>query len=56
MERKDKKRDVEHLATVKMLGLRYLISYDRHFKKFIEHKTPKEFIKELGLKESNTEY
>lgn len=44
---KIKDKDVEHLATVKMLKLKYLISYDEHFKKFSEYKTPREFIKEL---------
>ena len=51
-----KDKDLEHLATVKTLKLRYLVSYDKDFSGFPEHLTPKEFVKELGLKESDTEY
>jgi len=51
-----KDKDLEHLATVKYLGLRYLIAYDRDFDDIDEYITPKQFIKKLGLKESDTEY
>jgi len=49
-------KDLEHLATVKYLGLRYLVSYDRDFEGIDEYITPKNFIKKLGLKEADTEY
>ena len=49
-------KDLEHLATVKYLGLRYLVSYDRDFESIDEYITPKKFIKKLGMKEANTEY
>jgi predicted nucleic acid-binding protein len=51
-----KEKDLEHLATVKTLKLEYLVSYDDDFEGFVEHRTPKKFLKELGLKESRTEY
>ena len=51
-----KAKDLEHLATAKMLNLKYIVSYDKDFKGFEEHRTPKRFLKELGLKESSTEY
>lgn len=55
---KDKinKKDLEHLATVKMLKLEYLISYDDDFKPFEEYRTPRQFIRELGMRESDSEY
>jgi len=53
---KIKDKDLEHLATVKYLGLNYLIGYDYHFEGFEEYKTPKQFIIEQGLDASGTEY
>ncbi len=53
---KIKEKDLEHLVTVKTLKLEFLISYDRDFKSFEEHLTPREFIRKLGLRESDTEY
>ncbi|MDO8554531.1 MAG: PIN domain-containing protein [Candidatus Micrarchaeota archaeon] len=53
---KIKEKDLEHLATVKYLGLRYLIAYDRDYEPFEEYRTPKQFIRELGLKSYQTEY
>jgi len=53
---KIKDKDLEHLATVKYLGLKYLIAYDNHFEDFEEYMTPKQFINEQGLDASETEY
>ena len=53
---KIKDKDLEHLATVKYLGLKYLIAYDYHFEDFEEYRTPKQFITEEGLDVSETEY
>ena len=51
-----KEKDLEQIATVKKFGLKYLVSLDRHFEKFEEYITPKEFIKILEIKESSPEY
>jgi len=51
-----KDKDLEHLATVKHLGLKYLIGYDYHFEGFEEYRTPRQFIIEQGLSASETEY
>ncbi len=53
---KIKDKDLEHLATVKHLGLKYLVALDEHYKGFEEYKTPKEFIESLEMKPSDTEY
>lgn len=53
---KIKEKDLEHLATAKALKLKCIVSYDDDFKGLEEHRTPKQFIKEMGLKESVTEY
>ena len=44
-----KEKDLEQISVTKMLGLKYLVSYDRDFEPFEEYKTPKEFIKTLNL-------
>lgn len=53
---KIKDKDLENLATVKHLGLKYLVALDEHYQGFEEYKTPKEFIKLLGMKHSDTEH
>lgn len=53
---KIKEKDLENLATAKALKLKCIVSYDDDFNGFEEHRTPKEFIKEMGFKESKTEY
>ena len=53
---KIKEKDLEHLATVKHLKLDTLIAFDRDYKPFPEYITPKQFMKKLGLKPSETEY
>jgi predicted nucleic acid-binding protein len=44
-----KEKDLEQVAVVKKMGIKYLISYDRDFGKVAEHVTPKAFLKELGI-------
>ncbi len=52
-----KEKDLEQLAAVKKLGLKYLLSYDRDFNPFEEYYTPKEFLQQLGKNDiSDTEY
>ena len=51
-----KEKDIEQLATVKKLGIKFLLSYDRDFENFDEYITPKKFIKEMGIKSASTEY
>ena len=51
-----KDKDLEQIAAVKKLSIKYLVAYDRDFEKFEEYITPKVFIKEMGLKASVTLY
>ncbi len=51
-----KEKDLEQLAAVKKLGLKFLISYDRDFNKIAEYLTPKKFLKEIGIKAKDSEY
>lgn len=53
---KIKEKDLEHVATVKALGLQFLVAVDRDFKPFPEYATPKQFLKKLGLKAKESEY
>ncbi len=51
-----KDKDLEQLASVKKLGIKFLVAYDRDFEKFEEYIIPKAFIKQLGLKPSPSYY
>lgn len=51
-----KSKDLEQLATVKKLGIKFLVSYDRDFESFEEYITPKAFIKEMGIKTAQSHY
>ena len=51
-----KSKDLEQLAVVKKLGIKYLISYNRDFEAFEEYITPREFIKEMGIKAGLSNY
>ncbi|MBI3051280.1 type II toxin-antitoxin system VapC family toxin [Candidatus Woesearchaeota archaeon] len=51
-----KDKDLEQLATVRRLGLKFLISYDRDFLEIKEYATPKRFLMEIGVKAKETEY
>jgi predicted nucleic acid-binding protein len=51
-----KDKDLEQLAATRALGLRYLVSFDRHFEPFEEYITPKRFVESLGRKARPSEY
>ncbi|MBI5674647.1 MAG: type II toxin-antitoxin system VapC family toxin [Nitrospirae bacterium] len=51
-----KEKDLEQVAAVKKLGIKYMVAYDRDFEPFEEYITPKEFIKEFGLKPASSVY
>lgn len=51
-----KSKDLEQLAVVKKLGIKFLVSYDRDFETFEEYITPKEFIEEMGTKAGLSNY
>lgn len=51
-----KNKDLEQLAAVRKLGIKYLVAYDRDFEKFEEYIIPKAFIKQLSLKPSPLDY
>ena len=53
---KIKDKDLEHIAVVKKLGVKYLVSYDRDFEPFLEYKTPREFIEELHFETKEYEF
>ncbi|UCF07372.1 MAG: PIN domain-containing protein [Thermoplasmata archaeon] len=53
---KIKEKDLEQIAVVKYLGLRYLVSFDRDFTDFEEYTTPKQFLKIMGLRTKKTDY
>ena len=49
-------KDLEQLTATRELGIKYLVSYDKHFKGIEEHKTPKQFAKILGIQTYSTNY
>ena len=51
-----KGKDLEQLAAVKALGLRHLVSFDRHFEPFEEYSTPRKFLASLGMKPKKSEF
>lgn len=51
-----KEKDLEQLAVVKKLGLKYLVAYDRDFEPFEEYATPKGFIEALNLDAIKSEF
>lgn len=51
-----KDKDLEQLAVVKKLGIKFLIAYDRDFEDFNEYLTPKAFIEQSGLRPSPSDY
>lgn len=55
-EGKIKRKDLEHLATVKEFKIPYLIAFDVDFIDFEEYFTPKEFLNNLDIKGFNTDY
>ncbi|MBI5212693.1 MAG: hypothetical protein HY957_04895 [Nitrospirae bacterium] len=51
-----KDKDLEQLAVVKKLGIKFLIAYDKDFEGFEEYITPKAFIEQSGLKANPSVY
>jgi predicted nucleic acid-binding protein len=51
-----KDKDLEQLAVVKKLGIKYLVAYDRDFKDFEEYIIPKAFIVKMGIKPAGSNY
>lgn len=51
-----KDKDLEQLAAVKKLGIKFLVAYDRDFEGFEEYITPKVFIKEMDIKPASSDY
>jgi len=54
--RKIKEKDLEQLAVVKKFGIKFLVSFDKDFKKFKEYKTLKIFIEDIGLIPNEEEF
>ena len=50
------KKDLEQLTAVRELGIKYLVSYDKHFERLEEHRTPKQFTQLLRLQTTPTNY
>ena len=50
------RKDLEQLVATRELGIKYLVSFDKHFQGIEEHATPRQFGKILGLKVKPTEY
>ncbi len=51
-----KDKDLEQLAVVRNLGIKFLIAYDKDFENFEEYITPKAFIKQMGIKPGRSVY
>ena len=49
-------KDLEQLVAAKEMGLKYLVSYDKHFEELEEYKTPKQFAAIQELKIYPAEY
>jgi len=43
-------KDLEQVTAVKQSGLKYLVSYDKHFEGLEEYVTPRQFVELLGLR------
>jgi predicted nucleic acid-binding protein len=56
MKGKIKRKDLEHIATVRFKNIQWLVAFDEDFKGFTEYITPKDFVKKMGLKSKSTEY
>lgn len=50
------KKDLEQLAAVRELGIKYLVSHDRDFQGLEEYVTPKQFVELLGMKSREKQY
>lgn len=49
-------KDLEQVIAVRELGIKYLVSYDKHFEGLDEYKTPKQFAELLGLRAYQVNY
>jgi len=49
-------KDLENLATAKHIRADFLIAVDKHYEKFPEYVTPKEFLERLKIKPFKTDY
>lgn len=49
-------KDIEQLTATREFGIKYLVSYDKHFAGKEEYKTPKQFTKILRLRTYLTDY
>jgi len=50
------RKDIEQLTSARELGIKYIVSYDKHFTDVEEYRTPKQFAKILRLRTYLTEY
>ena len=53
---KIKEKNLEQLAVVRKYHIKYLISYDKDFKNVEEYRTPKEFMKIIGLRAADSDF
>jgi len=51
-----KEKDLEQVASLKKLGIKTLVAYDRDFEGLEEYTTPKQFLRSLNLKFYGREY
>jgi predicted nucleic acid-binding protein len=49
-------KDLEQVIAVKEFGIKYLVSYDKHFEGLDEYRTPKQFAELLGLRAYKVNY
>jgi predicted nucleic acid-binding protein len=49
-------KDLEQVVAVREFGIKYLVSYDRHFEGLDEYRTPKQFAELLGLRAHMVNY
>ncbi|HKZ93481.1 MAG TPA: PIN domain-containing protein [Candidatus Bathyarchaeia archaeon] len=49
-------KDIEQLTATREFGIKYLVSYDKHFAHIEEYRTPKQFAKILRLQTYLTNY
>jgi len=49
-------KDLEQVTAVRELGIKYIVSYDKHFEGLQEYRTPKRFVELLGLRAHPTNY
>ena len=49
-------KDLEQATAVRELGIKYLVSYDKHFESLEEYRIPKQFAQLLGLRTKPSNY